>query len=110
MPRVHLYEAKHLMFVQPILLIALAGARLSFRVPGMERRNYTLLIVVLGFAALNAIGLRDYFRPGFEKENWRRLATDVSRARGRERLDPVQSRLYRLRIRLLRAAAGRPAD
>ena len=78
MPRVHLYEAKHLMFVQPILLIALSGARLSFRLPGMRRRNYTLLIVVLGFAALNAIGLRDYFQPGFEKENWRRLATDVS--------------------------------
>ena len=82
MPRVHLYEAKHLMFVQPILLIALSGARLSFRVPGMRRRNYTLLVVVLAFVALNAIGLRDYFRPGFEKENWRRLATEVSRLAG----------------------------
>jgi hypothetical protein len=82
MPRVHQYEAKHLMFLQPILIIALSGARLSFRVPGMRRRNYILLIVVLAFVALNAIGLRDYYRPGFEKENWRRLATDVSRLAG----------------------------
>jgi 4-amino-4-deoxy-L-arabinose transferase-like glycosyltransferase len=78
MPRVHLYEAKHLMFAQPILLIALSGARLSFRALGKERRSHILLIVVLGFAALNALGLRDYFRPGFEKENWRKLAADVS--------------------------------
>ena len=78
MPRVHVYEAKHLMFVQPILLIALSGARLSFRAWGKERRIRILLIVLLGFVALNAIGLRDYFRPGFEKENWRRLAADVS--------------------------------
>jgi hypothetical protein len=70
------------MFLQPILIIALSGARLSFRVPGMRRRNYILLIVVLAFVALNAIGLRDYYRPGFEKENWRRLATDVSRLAG----------------------------
>ena len=78
MPRVHLYEAKHLMFVQPILLIALSGARFSCWALGKERRIPILLVVVLGFVALNAIGLRDYFRPGFEKENWRRLATDVS--------------------------------
>jgi 4-amino-4-deoxy-L-arabinose transferase-like glycosyltransferase len=78
MPRVHLYEAKHLMFAQPILLIALSGARLSFRALGKERRSHILLIVVLGFAALNALGLRDYYRPDFEKENWRRLASDVS--------------------------------
>ena len=39
MPRVHLYEAKHLMFVQPILLIALSGARLPFRALGREWRN-----------------------------------------------------------------------
>jgi mannosyltransferase len=78
MPRVHQYEAKHLMFVQPVLLIALSGARLSFRKAGKEWRSPILLIVVLGFVALNAIGLRDYFRPDFEKENWRRLAADVS--------------------------------
>jgi 4-amino-4-deoxy-L-arabinose transferase-like glycosyltransferase len=76
MPRVHLYEAKHLMFLQPVLLVALSGAR--FRALGKERQSFVLLIVVLGFVALNAIRLRDYFRPGFEKENWRRLATDVS--------------------------------
>ena len=77
-PRVLLYEAKHLIFVQPILLIALSGARCSFRALGKKRRSHILLIVVVGFVALNAIGLRDYFRPGFEKENWRRLAADVS--------------------------------
>ena len=54
MPRVHLYEAKHLMFVQPVLLIALSGARLPFRALGMRRRNLILLIVVLAFVALNA--------------------------------------------------------
>ena len=78
MPRVHLYEAKHLMFVQPILFIALSGVRLPFRALGKEWRSLILLVVVLGFVALNAVGLRDYFRPGFEKENWRRLAADVS--------------------------------
>jgi len=82
MPRVHLYEAKHLMFAQPILLVALSGARFSFRALGKERRSFVLLAVVLGFVALNAIGLRDYFRPGFEKENWRRLASDVSERAG----------------------------
>jgi hypothetical protein len=78
MPRVLQYEAKQLMFAQPILLIALSGARLSFRALGKERRSHILLIVVLGFVALNALGLRDYYRPDFEKENWRRLASDVS--------------------------------
>ena len=77
MPRVWRYDPKHLMFAQPILLIALSGARLPFGAPGKVRR-YILLIVVLGFVVLNAIGLRDYFRPGFEKENWRRLAANVS--------------------------------
>jgi hypothetical protein len=77
MPRVHLYEAKHLMFVQPILLIALSGARLSFRALGKARR-YIVLIVVLAFVGLNALGLREYYRPDFEKEKWRQLANYVS--------------------------------
>ncbi len=75
MPRVYVYEAKHLMFVQPLILIALSGARLSF---WKGRRISILLIVVLGFVAINALGLREYFQPGFEKENWRRLAANVS--------------------------------
>jgi 4-amino-4-deoxy-L-arabinose transferase-like glycosyltransferase len=78
MPRVHLYDPKHLMFAQPILLIAISGARLSFPIKGKERRSRVAVIVALGFAALNALGLRDYFRPDFEKENWRQLAHYVS--------------------------------
>jgi uncharacterized membrane protein len=82
MPRVHLYEAKHLMFLQPILLIALSGVRRPLLALGRHRRNYALLVGVLIYVALNAGGLSDYYRQDFEKERWRQLADYVSQRAG----------------------------
>lgn len=76
MPRVHQYEAKHLMFLQPILLIALAGIRPSVRQAGRAFRLPAVLMA-LALAAPNAWSLDFYYDRAYEKENWHGLCADV---------------------------------
>lgn len=73
MPRIHIYEPKHLMFLQPVLLIALAAA---WR-PQLRRWRDVGVVVMLILLLLNLWALSDYFRPSYEKEDWRGLARDV---------------------------------
>lgn len=77
MPRVHLYEAKHLIFLQPLLLIALCGARR----PLASGRGLAapVLYVALALGALNVFGLASYYRADFQKENWRAAAGVVAK-------------------------------
>jgi len=76
MPRVHIYDPKHLAFLQPLLLIGLSGMRFGLR----ERRG-TPLIAVAGCAALvvllNAWSLRHYYDRNFQKERWPEVAEYV---------------------------------
>jgi hypothetical protein len=77
MPRVHQYEAKHLIFLQPLLLIALCGAR---RPLAAARRGVAApaLYVTLALGALNGFGLASYYRAEFQKEDWRGAARAVT--------------------------------
>ena len=70
MPRVQEYDPKHLIFLQPILIIALAGARIPVTRCAKRRRFPLLLCVVLAVVSLNALALGRYYRPTFQKENW----------------------------------------
>ena len=78
MPRVHLYGAKHLIFLQPLLLIALCGAHRPLKA---ERRGLAapVLYVALALGALNVFGLASYYRADFQKENWRGAADVVKK-------------------------------
>jgi len=84
MPRVHYYEAKHLIFLQPLLIIALCAARRKENsAPARETRVPPVCYVVAALLALNLFGLRDYFSASFQKEDWRGMVSDVQ-----ERLQP----------------------
>lgn len=76
MPRAHEYDAKHLIFLQPMLLLALAGAW------GVRlRKGKGLGLMPLAFMAvvqLNLYGLLIYYQRDYQKENWRGLAADVT--------------------------------
>ena len=78
MPRVQAYDPKHLAFLQPVLVLALAG--FAFRTPRFRPRTAVrpLLYTVLAVAAVNAFALGDYFHPDFQKEDWRGLYGDVA--------------------------------
>ena len=79
MPRVHAYDTKHLAFLQPILIIALSGARVPVRRESSdEGRLPPVFYVVFGLGALNIYGLSDYYRSDFQKEDWRTLCAEVS--------------------------------
>jgi 4-amino-4-deoxy-L-arabinose transferase-like glycosyltransferase len=76
MPRVHEYDPKHIIFVQPFLLLAFAGAwGTRFR----KGRGLGLMpLVLLILLPLNLYGLSTYYQPDYQKENWRGLAADVT--------------------------------
>ena len=89
MPRVQAYDPKHLVFLQPLLFIALAGAR---RAPGVlagRKRLGPLPYAMLAVIALNLFSLGDYFHPEREKENWRDLFAYVD-----ERVTPNDAFIF----------------
>jgi len=73
MPRVQAYDPKHLVFLQPLLIMALSAALAGAARGGAGRRMRPLWIAVLVAALLNVSALVSYYRPSFEKENWRDL-------------------------------------
>lgn len=76
MPRVQAYDPKHLVFLQPLLFIALAGAHGPLG-RSRRRRFLPLVYAVAATAALNLVTLGRYYQPDFQKENWRTLFRDV---------------------------------
>jgi len=69
MPRVHEYDPKHLVFLQPFLMIALSGVRL--RPPSGSRHSLTVAVAAaVLLSGLNAFNLRYYYDGDFEKERW----------------------------------------
>ncbi len=78
MPRVHQYAPKHLVFLQPILLLAFSGAW-GARYRGRRRGKGGLMpLVLVMMMPLNLYGLATYYQSDFQKENWRGLAADVA--------------------------------
>ena len=77
MPRVQAYDPKHLIFLQPLLLIGLAGARASAARTAGRWGIRPLVYVILAVVALNVFALGRYYRADFQKENWRGLCADV---------------------------------
>lgn len=77
MPRVHAYDPKHLVFLQPLLIIALAGFRLPVRLPGRHAHKPALYVAAL-LAIVNLWLLSDYYRPDFHKEQWRQVHADLA--------------------------------
>ena len=77
MPRVHAYDPKHLVFLQPLLVIALAGFRLPLKLPARHAHKPALYLAVL-LAVANLWMLSDYYRPGFHKEQWRQVHADLA--------------------------------
>jgi uncharacterized membrane protein len=83
MPRAHEYEAKHLAFLQPLLLLAFAAAWRPRRATTAGRGRLGLMpVALLMMLPLNLYGLATYFQPDFQKENWRGLAADVAAKAG----------------------------
>lgn len=76
LPRVHTYDAKHLIFLQPILLIALAGFRPPIRRCGLHAGKAAVYLALL-LLAVNAWFLSDYYHKNFQKENWPAVVSDV---------------------------------
>ena len=77
MPRVQAYDPKHLIFLQPLLLMILAGVRSSPKQALRWKRAMPLVYVVLAVAALNVMTLASYYRSETQKENWRQVFQDV---------------------------------
>ena len=75
-PRVHVYDAKHLVFLQPALAIALAGFRLPAGRCGAYAGRAAVYVAAL-LIGMNVWFLGDYYGGGFEKENWRAVVRDV---------------------------------
>jgi len=73
MPRVQAYDPKHLIFLQPLLFLALAGSRRAPGVLSARRRLGPLAYALLAVIALNLFSLGGYYHPEREKENWRDL-------------------------------------
>jgi len=78
MPRVQAYDARHLIFLQPLLLIALAGARTSVRRCSAQRGLMPLFYVMAAVIFLNILSLSHYYPASVQKENWRGLFEDVA--------------------------------
>jgi len=77
MPRVQEYDPKHLIFLQPILIIALTGTRVHVTRCARQRGFVPLLYVLLALVSLNAVALAGYYRSDFQKENWEGMFLDV---------------------------------
>ena len=81
-PRVHDYDPKHLIFLQPLLLIAIAGFRLPL--PSGRHSGKPALYLAALLAVLNLWLAADYRRPGYAKEQWRAVYHDL-----RPRMQPA---------------------
>jgi len=79
-PRVQRYDPKHLVFLQPVLIIALAGFRLPFR---RSRSGAAVASLAVSLVALNIWLLADFYSKDFQKENWPAVVRDV-RSRWRD--------------------------
>ena len=77
MPRVQAYDPKHLAFLQPLLMIALAGVRFPALCCRRSRTSAPMVPLIIAAAALNVFALGSYYDPDFEKENWRALFEEV---------------------------------
>ena len=77
MPRVHEYDPKHLAFLQPLLIISLAAVRMPASRCATRRAMMPLLYVAMAVVVLNLSGLREYYRPEFQKENWPAVVKDI---------------------------------
>ena len=77
MPRVHEYDPKHLAFLQPILLIALAAFRLPFGGHATHKSARAAVYVVFMLMALNLWTFSTYFSGDFQKERWPDACADV---------------------------------
>jgi 4-amino-4-deoxy-L-arabinose transferase-like glycosyltransferase len=72
-PRPHVFEPKHLVFIAPVLLLMLAG--------GWTRRRFRALTVVavVLVGLLNGAANWVYFSPQYDKEPWRAAAGYLER-------------------------------
>ena len=89
MPRIQAYDPKHLIFLQPLLLMALAGVRGSSKQARGWKSTMPVLYVVVAVAALNLTTLASYYPPKTQKENWRRVFRDVD-----EQIQPSDAFLF----------------
>jgi len=79
--RLQVFEAKHLAFAAPMLMVAAAAALV-----GCERRPLPWLALVVP-AAFNIFALSWYYNPQFQKERWPEAGAVIARNAGR--LDAV---------------------
>lgn len=76
MPRVHTYDPKHLIFLQPLFIMALAG----FRRPTTKGPIHAVkpaIYIAAVLAALNVWMLSGYYGKDVQKENWPAIVRDI---------------------------------
>jgi 4-amino-4-deoxy-L-arabinose transferase-like glycosyltransferase len=86
-PRVHAYDPKHLIFLQPLVFIGLSGVRFPRRKrPSSPKPAWVTAAVLL---VLNAGLLVDYYRPSTQKARWAEAYADL-----RARLAPEDGLVF----------------
>ncbi len=74
MPRVHIFEAKHVIFLQPLAVLVIASSTRPWRWRTFAAGMVGVLI------AVNIISLVAYSHPDTEKEDWHSLAAYVKQS------------------------------